>query len=106
MLSIDEIKTKLNASGEEGADKASIFDEILTDISDTYTKMSEMEKAKAEADGKITELSDKANELTQTNLKLLDKIKYVGEEGDKGKEEPDEPEVEIADLTKWYEEEN
>lgn len=106
MLSIDEIKTKLSASDAEGADKASIYDEVLSDISETYNHISEIEKAKAEADTKITELSDKANELTQTNLKLLDKIKYVGEEGNKGKEEPDEPEVEIADLTNWYEEEN
>lgn len=105
MLTIDEIKAKLNASNEEGADKASIYDEVLSDISDTYTKIAEMEKTKADADTRISELSDKANELTQTNLKLLDKIKYVGEESDKGKEEPDEPEVEIADLTNWYEEE-
>lgn len=105
MLTIDEIKTKLTASDEDGADKASVYDEILSDISDTYNKMSELEKAKTEADGKITELSDKANELTQTNLKLLDKIKYVDSESDKGDTDDPEDKVEIADLTTWYEEE-
>lgn len=105
MLTIDEIKTKLTASDAEGADKASIYDEILSDITDTYSKMSEMEKAREEADGKITELSDKANELTQTNLKLLDKIKYVDSESDKGDTDDPEDKVEIADLTTWYEEE-
>lgn len=104
MLTIDEIKTKLNASDADGADKASIYDEVLSDISETYTRIAEMEKSKAESDAKLTELSDKANELTQTNLKLLDKIKYV----EPDKEEPEdkgEPEAEIADLSNWYEEE-
>ena len=103
MLTIEQIKEKLNSADVEGADKAGIYDEILSDIADTYNKISEFETGKAEADKRITELSDKANELTQTNLKLLDKIKYVNEEA--GKQEPeidDEPEVEIADLTTWY----
>lgn len=105
MLTIDEIKTKLTASDTEGADKASIYDEILSDITDTYSKISEMEKAQEEANGKITELSNKANELTQTNLKLLDKIKYVDSESDKGDTDDPEDKVEIEDLTTWYEEE-
>ena len=105
MLTIDEIKTKLTASDEDGADKASIYDEILSDITDTYSKMSDMEKAQEEDRGKITELSDKANELTQTNLKLLDKIKYVDSESDKGDTDDPEDKVEIEDLTTWYEEE-
>ena len=104
MLTIDEIKAKLAASDEEGADKATIYDEVLSDIADTYNKITEMEKAKAETDTKLSELSDKANELTQTNLKLLDKIKYV--EPDKETHDDDKKdEVEIADLSTWYDEE-
>lgn len=104
MLTIDEIKAKLASSDEEGADKASIYDEILNDIAETYTALKAAQDGKAEADEKITSLSDKANELTQTNLKLLDKIKYV--EPDKQEPETDkEDDVEIADLSTWYEEE-
>lgn len=104
MFTIDEIKAKLASSDEEGADKASIYDEVLSDITETYNKISEMEQAKTETDQKLTELSDKANELTRTNLKLLDKIKYVEpDKNDEPENKGDEPE--IADLSTWYEEE-
>lgn len=105
MLTIEEIKSKLNSSHEEGADTAAIFDEVLSDISETYTKLSEVEKAKAEADSKISSLSDKANELTQTNLKLLDKIKYVEADTTNDDNGDEEETAEIADLSTWFTEE-
>lgn len=100
----EEIKALLLSGEEDGADRASIYDKVVSDISETAKKYTDLDAKIKEYEDKIQGLNDKLTGLTETNLKLLDKIKYTStdEGGDEGSN--DEPEVEIADLTSWYEE--
>lgn len=104
-MTAEEIKTLLLSGEEDGADRASIYDQVVSDITETTKTHEETSGKLAEANSRIEDLNKQLSKLTETNLKLLDKIKYVttnDEGGDDGSD--DEPEVEIADLNTWYEE--
>lgn len=104
-MTLEEIKALLLSGEEDGADRTAIYDQVMQEFSDHQTKHDETSTKLSETEAKVQELNDKLAKLTETNLKLLDKIKYVTSEPEGNDDEPDEPEVEIADLTSWYEEE-
>lgn len=89
-MTFDEIKATLTGSLEEGADQAAAFDAVLGEVSALMDR-------EAEGQAKIEELSAKIAELTDTNLKLLDKVRYIEQE--EAPEEVEEaPQVTIDNL--------
>ena len=89
-MTFDEIKATLTGSLEEGADQAAAFDAVLGEVSAIMER-------EAEGQAKIEELSAKIAELTDTNLKLLDKVRYIEQE--EAPEEVEEaPQVTIDNL--------
>lgn len=95
-MTVEELKAKLVSGEEEGADRAAIYDEVLADVS---ARDSEMLATVEEKDARIADLSAKLAELTETNLKLLEKVKYAEDVTDDVIDETDEAEeITIADL--------
>ena len=93
-MNFEEFKSTLMSAQVEGADVASVYDSVLTEASDLYTKL-------ADRDAKIEDLTNRVTTLTDNNLKLLDKVKYMGQDE---KTEPD-PENETVTLDNLFEEE-
>ncbi len=89
-MTFDEIKATLTGSTEEGADQAAAFDTVLGEVSALIER-------EAEGQAKIEELTLKVNELADTNLKLLDKVRYVEQE-ETVEEEPEEREYTVEDI--------
>lgn len=79
----EELKEKLSAMTTEGADVAAITDEIMTDYAD---RLEEISKA-SEKDAKIAELTATIAGLNETNMKLIERIKYQ-DDGDDGDDTP------------------
>lgn len=97
-MTIDEIKAKLTGAEEEGADRAKIYDDVLSDIS-AYIDKSTSDLATANS--RVDELTKQLGSLTDTNLKLLDKVKYIGEGGGNGgSDDEDASTITIEDLFK------
>ena len=95
-MTVEELKAKLVSGEEEGADRAAIYDEVLADVS---ARDSEMLATVEEKDARIADLSAKLAELTETNLKLLEKVKYAEDVTEDVIDETDEAEeITIADL--------
>lgn len=88
-MTFDEIKTNLMAAEEEGADRAGIYDEVLAEIS------AQMERADA-AEAQIADVMTRVAELEATNMKLLDKIRYVEAEAAEAEEEDVEEPVAMS----------
>lgn len=94
-MTIDEMKAKLMSAEEEGADRASVYDEVLSAVS---AREEEVAASMKESEDKIAEMTGKIAELTETNLKLLEKIKYVEDEVTDDEVVDDVADIEIADL--------
>lgn len=95
-MTVEELKAKLVSADEEGADRAAIYDEVLSDVS---SREAEMLAAVEEKEAKIADLSAKLADLTETNLKLLEKVKYAEDVTDDVIDEAGEAEeITIADL--------
>lgn len=94
-MTIDEIKAKLIGADEDGADRAAIYDEVLTEVA------AQIERADA-AEAQIADVMARVADLEASNMKLLEKIRYVEAED----AEPEEEEVE-EEMTyeKLFEEE-
>lgn len=80
----EELKEKLTAMTAEGADVAAITDEIMTDYAD---RLDEISKA-AEKEAKIAELTATIAGLNETNMKLIERIKYQDDGDDDGDDTP------------------
>ena len=94
-MTIDEIKAKLIGADEEGADRAGIYDEVLSEVA------AQIERADA-AEAKISEVMSRVAELEASNMKLLDKIRYV--EAEEQVETPEETEDEVMTIEELFEE--
>lgn len=94
-MTIDEIKAKLIGADEEGADRAGIYDEVLSEVA------AQIQRAD-EAEAKISEVMSRVAELEASNMKLLDKIRYV--EAEEQVETPEETE-EVMTIDELFEEE-
>lgn len=92
-MTFDEIKNALLTSGDEGVDRAAVFDSVLSEVSNTMMALEDAQR-------KVEDLTNRVAELTDNNLKLLDKIRYVETE-----EVKEEPEVEEVTLENLFEEE-
>lgn len=90
-MTFDEIKSTLTGSLEEGADQAAAFDAVLNEVSAIMER-------EAEGQAKIEELTLKVNELADTNLKLLDKVRYIEQEEAPAEIEEEAPAVTIDNL--------
>lgn len=81
----EEFKSKLAGFTVEGADPAALTIELIDD----YTERLDEIAAGAEKDAKIAELTATIAQLNETNMKLIDRIKYQDEtdpEQDPGEE--------------------
>lgn len=94
-MTFDEIKNALLTSGDEGVDRAAVYDSILESIASSMNSLEE-------ANRKVEDLTNRVTELTENNLKLLEKVKYMTE--DEGQED-DEPEPELVTIDNLFEEE-
>lgn len=86
-MTIDEMKAKLLAGEEEGADRAAIYDEVCKGMAETVEAST---KALVEATNRVEALTTQVNTITETNLKLLDKVKYMTEQNPAEEDEDDD----------------
>ena len=93
-MTIDEMKQVLLTSHDEGVDSAAAYDSVLTEVSATMTALEESKRT-------VEDLTNRVAELTNSNLKLIEKVKYMAPE-DPGK---DEPEAETITIDNLFEEE-
>lgn len=71
-MKIDEYRTKLSGLLSEGADVGKITDELMTDYNERLNEAAES----AAKDVTIADLTAKIADLNNTNIKLIEKIKY------------------------------
>ena len=77
---------------EEGADRAAVYDDVLTEVSGLFAQIDE-------GAAKLAEVTNRVTELTDSNLKLLDKIRYIEPEQEaEADPEPAEPEITLENL--------
>lgn len=93
-MNFDVVKALLLGAEEEGADRAAIYDSVLTELSGVFSTLEESKRS-------IEDLTNRVAELTDNNLKLIEKIKYVDSEEVKEKES----EPEIVTIDNLFEEE-
>lgn len=83
-MTFEEIKKTLLGATEEGADMTSIIDSVLEEVASLMSRVTESEK-------QTEELTNRIADLTSSNLKLIDKIKYIeGDDGIDGNESNEE----------------
>ena len=73
----EELRALLLSGEEEGADRAAIYDQVVetyTQKINDYTQAQEKITASAT---RIDELTGRVGQLTDTNFKLLEKIRYT-----------------------------
>lgn len=93
-MTFDEIKNALLTSGDEGVDRAAVFDSVLSDISNTMMELVDNKR-------KVEDLTNRVAELTDNNFKLLEKVKYMAQSEN---DDPD-PEPEQITIDNLFEEE-
>ena len=94
-MTIDEMKNVLLTSHDEGVDSAAAYDSVLSEVAGIMEALDEKTRA-------IEDLSNRVAELTDNNLKLLEKVKYMTQEEEVVDEET---EPEPMTLEKLFEEE-
>lgn len=96
-MTIDELKTNLSSINDEN--KADIIDKISTD----YASQLEKDKIIEDKDKEILDLKSKVSDLADTNMRLVDKIKYVDDVAQEQKESrEDNPDITIDDIDMSY----
>lgn len=92
-MTIEEMKQVLLTSHDEGVDSAAAYDSVLSEVSSTMTQLEESKRT-------VEDLTNRVAELTDSNLKLLEKVKYMAPA-----EEKEEPEAETITIDNLFEEE-
>lgn len=94
MMTDDDFKNALLEAEAEGTDRAAIYDKAVT----TYSQVRAMAE---KSEGYLAKIAD----LTETNLKLLEKIRYSadaqGNGQDTEEEAPDPRDMSIEELLKY-----
>lgn len=91
-MTIEEMRAALIGSHDEGVDTAAVYDSVLSEVSGLQAQIEE-------GKGKLADLTNRVTELTENNLKLLDKIRYTEPEQEATPEDTvDEPEITLANL--------
>lgn len=93
-MTIEEMKQVLLTSHDEGVDSAAAYDSVLTEVSAIMAALEESKHT-------VEDLTNRVAELTDSNLKLLEKVKYMAP----AEEEKDEPEAETITIDNLFEEE-
>lgn len=93
-MTIEEMKQVLLTSHDEGVDSAAAYDSVLTEVSATMTALEDSKRT-------VEDLTNRVAELTDSNLKLLEKVKYMAP----AEEEKEEPEAETITIDNLFEEE-
>ena len=94
-MTIDEYKARM----KELTDDAAVIDELAEDYAEQLgnaARVAELEQELAARDVKISELA-------ATNMRLVDKIKYV-EDAEDAEEHPEEDSPEVMTLEELFEE--
>ena len=92
-MTIEEMKQVLLTSHDEGVDSAAAYDSVLTEVSATMTALEDSKRT-------VEDLTNRVAELTDSNLKLLEKVKYMAPA-----EEKEEPEAKTITIDNLFEEE-
>lgn len=93
-MTIEEMRQALIGSHDEGVDTAAVYDSVLSEVSGLMATIDE-------GSAKIAELTNRVTELSENNLKLLDKIRYAEPEQEATPDDTvpnDEPEITLANL--------
>jgi len=85
-MTIDEYRERLKSITED----AGTIDELATDYAEQLGNAARVEELEAELAARDVKIS----ELAATNLKLIDKIKYIDDEEPETDEEPEEITIE------------
>lgn len=93
-MTIEEMKTALLTSHDEGVDPAAAYDSVLSEVSGIMTALEDEKR-------KVEDLTNRVAELTDNNLKLLDKVKYMAQDEPEGQDE----EVKEVTIENLFEEE-
>ena len=94
-MTFDELKSTLLSASEEGADTASIYESVLSDAAGVYSERDNLKQT-------VDDLTARIANLSETNTKLLDKIRYTEAEAEV---EDKEPEAEVITIDNLFEEE-
>lgn len=102
MIDLNAVRAKLLESDAEGADRAGVYDSVLEEVKN-YVDESEQAAAAATEEikslnDKVADLTGKLSAVTETNLKLLDKVKYGFDGADR--DDDVNTEITIEDLFK------
>lgn len=89
-MTFEEIKKTLLGATEEGADITSIIDSVLEEVAGLTNRVTESEK-------QTEELTNRIADLTSSNLKLIEKIKYIEGEDENNNNESGE-EITLENL--------
>lgn len=93
-MSTEELKNRLLEAEAEGADRAGIYDEVVSEFSSVQEELTS-------ANTKVEDLTNRVGQLTDTNYKLLEKVRYI--DGAKEEDEPESEEVEEMTIEKLFE---
>lgn len=93
-MTIDEMKEALISSNDEGIDRAAVYDNVLSEVSGIMGELEENKRV-------VEDLTNRVAELTDNNLKLLEKVKYMAQED----EQEADPEPEVVTIDNLFEEE-
>lgn len=88
-MNFEEFKNSLLTSHDEGVDSAAVYDTLLTEVSGLYEDL----KGKTEA---VETLTQRVADMTESNFKLLEKIKYMTADDEPEAEE--EKELTVNDI--------
>lgn len=92
-MTAEEIKARLMEAEAEDADRAGIYSEVADSFAAVQEELTS-------ATAKIEELTGRVGQLTDTNFKLLEKIRYV--DSAESAEEEDSEEVKEMTLEELF----
>lgn len=98
MLDFKKLKEKLIEAEKENADRAGIYDNVMTEVENDYNKLSEDYDAKnkdyEKQEDKIKELNEQIKKLQDTNMSLYTRVSRI----DKKEEQEEEKENDVLSI--------
>lgn len=98
MLDFKNLKERLIEAEKENADRAGIYDSVMTEVENDYNKLSEDYEAKnkdyEKQENKIKELNEQIKKLQDTNMSLYTRVSGI----DKKEEQEEEKDNDILSI--------